>query len=152
MLASRRWRDWNPPAIFQECPERELTKLTKPTSVSFVSAISGETQIISAPADEPDAWREPFHAWALSECVFKDRCFGGIGCLHVHFCEWADAHNAVPCTRETFEQLLSDAGFLHADGFVSSLILHEDWEAAHWKPQPAKATPALKPRKKWGVR
>lgn len=92
------------------------------------------------PADDPDGWREPFHAWALSECVFKDRCFGGIGCLRVHFCEWADAHNAVPCTRQTFEQLLTDAGFLVCDGMVSGLILKEDYDAAHWKPAPKAVT------------
>jgi hypothetical protein len=41
MLASRRWRDWNPPAIFQECPERELTKPTEPLRVtSFVIFVS----------------------------------------------------------------------------------------------------------------
>jgi len=137
-----KWLDWKPgDEIISVFPYTELTKLTKPTSVSFVSAISGETQIISAPADDPDAWRKPFHAWALSECVFRDRCFGGIGCLHVHFCEWADAHNDVPCTRETFEALLTDAGFLVCDGMVSGVILSEDWHAAHWKPEPPKAVP-----------
>ncbi len=35
MLASRRRRDWNPPAIFEECPKRELTKPTEPLSSQF---------------------------------------------------------------------------------------------------------------------
>jgi hypothetical protein len=128
-------------------------RLRRSLKVPDTPCVKSVLSVIShAPADEPDAWREPFHAWATSQCVFKDRCFGGIGCLHVHFCEWADAHNAVPCTRQTFEQLLTDAGYLHADGFVSGLILSEDWHAAHWRPEPPKATPALKPKKIWGVR
>lgn len=137
-----KWLDWQPGnEIISTCPEIVPAKPSKLPFAGFDGSKVGHPQIISAPADEPDAWREPFHAWALSECVFKDRCFGGIGCLHVHFCEWADAHNAVPCTRQTFEQLLTDAGYLHADGFVSGLILSEDWHAAHWQPKPAKATP-----------
>jgi hypothetical protein len=94
------------------------------------------------PADDLAAWRVPFQAWLKSDCVVKDRCFGGIGCLHVHFAEWAITHDAVPCTRDTFERLLSDAGYLYADGFVSSLILAEDWEAAFWKPQTPNAITA----------
>jgi hypothetical protein len=40
MLASRRRRDWNPPAIFQEFPERELTKLTEPLPPTVLSFLS----------------------------------------------------------------------------------------------------------------
>ncbi len=83
------------------------------------------------PADEPDAWRAPFRAWATSRCVRNARCFGGIGLLHIHFCEWTVAFSTVaPCTRQTFERLLSDAGFIIADGLVQGLLLREDMEAA----------------------
>lgn len=49
MLASRRWRDWNPPAIFQECPERELTKPTEPLPSPNLSVLS----VPSLPVSEP---------------------------------------------------------------------------------------------------
>ena len=126
-----KWLDWQPgDEIISTFPETSPTKPTKEGFDGSVGSKVEEPQIISAPVDDPAAWREPFHAWALSECVFKDRCFGGIGCLHVHFAEWAITHDAVPCTRDTFEVLLSDAGFLFCDGMVSGLILHEDYDAA----------------------
>lgn len=146
-----KWLDWKPgDANISVYPKAEPAKPAEPPFAGFAGSIPGDSQIISSPADDPEAWREAFYGWTVSECAFKDRCFGGIGCLHVHFCEWADAHNAVPCTRETFEQLLSDAGFLHADGFVSGLILREDWEASRWKPPPPKAQIVPKPRKNGG--
>ncbi len=98
--------------------------------------------LLRPPADDPAAWRVVFHQWRTRQCVAKDRCFGGIGCLHLDFAEWAIAHDAVPSTRATFEALLDEAGFLHADGYVSGLILAEDWHAAFWKPEPAKPTPS----------
>jgi hypothetical protein len=57
MLASRRWRDWNPPAIFQECPERELTKPTEPLSspvLSFLSVPTLPVSKINAPSASTD--------------------------------------------------------------------------------------------------
>ncbi len=86
------------------------------------------------PLDEPDAWRGPFRQWMTEQCVSKDRCFGGIGRLLIHFAEWSIANDSVPCTRPTFETLLTEAGFLQADGFVSGLFLAEDWGAARCKP------------------
>jgi len=90
--------------------------------------------------DEVHQWDDSMHArrgsfgqWRMTTCVVKERCFGGVGCLHVRFAAWCIAHDALPCTRETFETLLTDAGFLIADGLVSGLILAEDWQAAHWK-------------------
>jgi hypothetical protein len=47
MLASRWWRDWNPPAIFQECPERELTKPTETLSSPVLSFLSVPTLPVS---------------------------------------------------------------------------------------------------------
>ena len=82
------------------------------------------------PPDDPAAWEAAFASWVKSACVRHDRSFGGIGCLYVHFAEWAITHDAVPCTRQTFEVLLTKGGFLLCDGMVSGLILHEDFEAA----------------------
>ena len=43
--------------------------------------------------------------------------------------------------RETFVAIVMALGFQIVDGMVSGLILAEDWQAAHWKPEPAKANP-----------
>lgn len=138
MQAINRWRNWTPTGEkFGDSLNLELPKLTKPAfgvskpaSVSFVSSIPGQTQNFSdaIPIHDPAAWAEDFHRWALANCVYRDRCFGGIGCLHRDFGEWAVSHESVPCTRDVFEQLLRDAGFLFADGLVYGLILKEDWE------------------------
>ena len=74
----------------------------------------------------PAAWAEDFHLWAISRCIFRGRCFGGIGALLRDFCEWQVIRDEVPCTRRTFEALLRDAGFLFADGLVSGLLLKAD--------------------------
>ena len=125
-----KWLDWQPGnEIISTFLEPKLTKPTKPTSVSFVRAKSGEAQIISDPADDSAAWRAGFCGWMALACVVRDRCFGGIGSLYIQFCEWTIAHNAAPCTRETFEVLLTNAGYSLADGMVSGLILAEDWES-----------------------
>jgi hypothetical protein len=72
---------------------------------------------------DPAAWAEDFHRWALSRCVFRDRCFGGISALWRDFAEWQVMRDDVPPTRRTFEALLRDAGFLFADGLVYGLLL-----------------------------
>src|ERR1700694_1219275 len=54
-----KWLDWQPgDENISVSPEPELTKLTKTNSVSFVSATSGTSQIISAP--EHDLAAEEF--------------------------------------------------------------------------------------------
>jgi hypothetical protein len=82
------------------------------------------------PPVDPAEWREPFVRWLDSACVRAPRCFGGVGCLHIAFCEWAISHDDVPCNRLTFECLLRESGFLFSDGLVSDLILRDDFEAA----------------------
>jgi hypothetical protein len=132
-----KWLDWQPEdEIISTLPGTELTKLTESNFVNSVSATLEESRSISDQADDPSAWRKVFHQWRTRQCVSKDRCFGGVSSLHIHFAEWAIAHDAVPCTRPTFEVLLGEAGFLVCDGMVSGLILAEDWHAAHWKPDP----------------
>jgi len=128
-----KWLDWKPgDEIISVFPQTELTKLTKPTSVSFVSAASGVTKIISAPTDHPDAWREPFSRWLDSACVRSTRCFGGASCLHIAFCEWEVQRGRVPSTRDTFERLLTERGFLIGEVagvvLVSGLTFREDFE------------------------
>ncbi len=50
--------------------------------------------------------REPFVRWLDACCMCHPRCFGGVSCLHLDFCEWMIARNEVPCTRDIFESLL----------------------------------------------
>jgi hypothetical protein len=108
----------------------ELTKLTKSGSVSFVSSLPRQISIISPASGmanhDPAAWAEDFHRWAINQCVFRDRCFAGIGGLLRHFCEWQVMRDEVPCTRNTFEALLRDGGFFFAEGLVYGLLLKAD--------------------------
>lgn len=81
------------------------------------------------PAQDPSAWAEDFHRWALSCCVWRERAFGGIGRLHTHFSEWAACHESVPCTRQVFEAIIGSQGLFLADGLVYGIILTADAEA-----------------------
>lgn len=85
------------------------------------------------PRCDPTVWLPEFFAWVRSQCFFRDRCFGGIGSLHVHFSEWCFQSGSVPCSRQTFEWILRDQDFLIANGLVSGLILAADetvWQEA----------------------
>lgn len=86
-----------------------------------------------APAD-PEEWRGPFVQWLDSTCALHPRVFGGVVALHNAYCEWEIARNGVPCTRETFERLLAELGFLTGEVggtlLVSGLAFREDVEAA----------------------
>jgi hypothetical protein len=72
------------------------------------------------------AWAEDFHRWAISQCVFRDRCFGAISALFRDFADWQVIRHDVPCTCRTFERLLREAGFFFADGLVYGLLLKAD--------------------------
>jgi hypothetical protein len=79
---------------------------------------------------DPAACAEDFHHWAITRCVFRDRCFGSVGALLSDFTEWQAMRDEAPCTRKTFESLLRAAGFLFADRLVSGLYRasHESFE------------------------
>jgi len=78
---------------------------------------------------DPSFWNEDFFRWALDRCVYRDRCFCGVGALCADFGSWAVFHNTVPCTRRIFQELLENAGLFIADGLVYGLILREDLES-----------------------
>lgn len=141
MLATRRWRDWEPSAIFQECPERELTKPTEPLPSSLLSVLSVPSLLVSK-TNTPSAsiqphdlakLREPFSRWLDSVCVRSPRCFSGVACLHIAFCEWVAERGGIPCDRETFERLLTELGILVGEVsgvvLVSGLTFREDLES-----------------------
>lgn len=85
---------------------------------------------LDASRSDPEEWRAPFVQWVDSACALHPRCFGGIACLHLAFCEWEIARDEVPCNRQIFEQLLTELGFLMGEVggavLVSGLILRED--------------------------
>ncbi len=138
MLASRRWRDWTPPESSDKGPEHEPPKPPKP----ILSVLSVHTLAISEKASEPDRsplhesaeWRETFAQWLDSVCARHPRAFGGVAALHLAYCEWEIARNGVPCTRETFERLLGELGFLIGEVagvvLVSGLAFREDVTSA----------------------
>ena len=135
MLAIDRWRNWRPSGEkFEGFPECEPAKPPEPTFEGFEGATSEQIQNFSdRPPDAPDAWREDFGRWMTANCIRREdrEDWGGIGCLHVDFCEWAVLNDSVPCQRSTFERLLEDAGFQCVDGMTGGLLLRTDWQAHH---------------------
>jgi hypothetical protein len=128
-MRSDYWRNWTPGGkqIIEEHPKVELTKLTKPGSVSFGSSRPGYIPIIS-----PEEWAADVAIWMKERCAHRegrdDR--GGVGPMLVDFGEWAVTHHSVPCTRLVLEALLRDAGFIVVDGMVQGLVLLADLLAA----------------------
>jgi hypothetical protein len=105
----------------------------------------------SIPPNDPAEWRKPFAKWLDSVCVRNSRCFGGVACLHIAFCEWEAGRGGVPCNRDTFELLLKESGFLMGEVagvvLVSGLTFREDAEAVGlWPASEAhRAIPIPKP-------
>lgn len=100
--------------------------------------IIGLLESASIPAGATAKWRKPFAKWLDSACVRDPRCSGGVGCLHVAFCEWAIAQDDVPCKRFTFECLLRESGLsideIAGVVLVSGLTFREDSEAVGFRP------------------
>jgi len=88
--------------------------------------------------DDPAVWRKSFARWLESTCVRHPRCFGGVGCLHIAFCKWESGRGGVPCSRNTFERLLVESGFLTGEVagvvLVSGLTFREDFEVYQCPP------------------
>lgn len=135
MLTIDRWRNWRPSEErFDESPGCEPPKPSKSAFEGFEGSTSEQVQNFSdRPSDEPEAWRPDFNRWMAANCIHREGRddWGGIGFLHVDFCEWAVSNDSVPCQRGTFERLLLDDGFLCVDGMASGLVLRTDWQAHH---------------------
>ena len=137
MLATRRWRDWNSAQRLEKSADQELTKPTKRPREPLSSVLSVHTQPISrtntlsgtVPPHDPAAWREPFTRWLDFACVRSPRWFTSVAHLHTAYCEWEEMKGGVPCTRDTFERLFRELGFLLPNGLVSGLAFREDFEA-----------------------
>ncbi len=130
MLAIDRWRNWRPSdEKFDESPGCEPSKPSEPAFEGFEGSTSEQIQNFSdRPPHVPDAWREDFNRWRAEWCVSRSgyEDAGSVACLLVNFAEWCIAHNAVPCTRATFETLLEDSGFRCADGMAAGIVLKVD--------------------------
>jgi len=83
----------------------------------------------TTPAEAPID--EGWGLWMLARCVYRDRCFGGVGALYVDLARWcADHGRPVPASRRAFVTALQAAGFaVTTDGLVYGLMLTEDLEA-----------------------
>jgi hypothetical protein len=110
-------------ALNSICNSSETTTANSPKKPLLAAGISPHN---------PEAWRAPFKEWLDSQCTVHQRAFGGLTCLHIGFCEWEQAREGVPCTRETFEALLGEFDFLigEVEGtlLVSGLIFKDDAE------------------------
>jgi hypothetical protein len=127
-------------------PPSVLSVLSVPTiPVSKTFAPSTGTLL-----HDPTEWREPFARWLGFACVISPRCFGGVVCLHIAYSEWEVRQGGVPCTRDTFERLLTERGFLVGEVagvvLVSGLILKDDWLAHERFQNPALARTAVPAR------
>jgi hypothetical protein len=86
--------------------------------------------------------------WLLEKCVYRARCSGGMGGLHLDFARWCAAQClTLPESRRSFVAALQAAGFaVTADGLVSGLVLREDVEAVfHTKAAPEDSQPPERP-------
>jgi len=68
--------------------------------------------------------------WMLARCVYRDRCFGGVGALYLDLSRWcADHGQTAPESRRAFAAELQAEGFaVTTDGLVYGLMLGEDLE------------------------
>jgi hypothetical protein len=153
VLATNRWRNWQPQAEKSGVSARiSPPKPPKPTSEGFEGVTQANTtNFVTASEIAPQAqrevaalcldyWRQSFNRWLNSSCLRRPRWFGGLTCLHLSFCEWQSAMKAEPCDRETFIALLCERDYLVGEveetALVSGLALKEDVRAFERDPAP----------------
>ena len=110
------------------CRAIQSRPLTFPPALRFPP----RTPSASIPPHGLAKCKEPFSRRLDSACVRSPRGFGGVSRLHIAFREWEVQRGGVPSTRDTFERLLAERGFLMGEVagvvLVSSLIFREDFE------------------------
>ena len=105
-------------------PLLDSLRAYKPEIVALLQSRS-EQETDSAPdSDAPGLWM-------LARCVYRDRCFGGVGALFLDLTRWCADHGMpLPESRRAFTAELQSEGFaVTTDGLVYGLMLGEDWEA-----------------------
>lgn len=109
-----------------------LRKSLELPNLTCVMSKDSRSELGRIPSHDPAERRKRFARWLDSACVRSPRCFGGVSCLHIAFCEWEVQQGGIPSTRDTFELLLTEQGFLIGDVagvvLVSGLIFREDFE------------------------
>jgi len=95
----------------------------------------------------PAEWRTAFARWIASACVGHWRLHGGVGRLHVAFCESEVGRGAVPCSRADFEALLREQGWEIEQplALVNGLMLRVDVDA-RLLPENAERSPSKSPQ------
>jgi hypothetical protein len=104
-------------------PLLDSLRAYKPEIVALLQSRS-EQETDSAPdSDAPGLWM-------LARCVYRDRCFGGVGALFLDLARWcADHGQTAPESRRAFAAELQAEGFaVTTDGLVYGLMLGEDLE------------------------
>jgi hypothetical protein len=94
---------------------------------------------------DPEMWLSEFEKWASDRCIFRDRSWGGVGCLHRDFSEWCCTHHSVPCWQKTFKRLLIGQGFQLENGLVYGLTQRTRSHAAAKMSPPARPVSLQKP-------
>jgi hypothetical protein len=94
----------------------------------IVALLQSRTEQETNPAPESDA----LGLWMLARCVYRDRCWGGVGALYLDLARWCAEHGQpAPESRRAFAAELQAEGFaVTTDGLVYGLMLGEDLEAA----------------------
>jgi hypothetical protein len=111
-------------------------------NVSGLSYTSLTAPLKGMALQDPTMWIPEFEVWALRECIFRDRCFGGLGALHRAFSDWCLRNHSVPCRRDTFEQLLERHGFMICELLAYGLLLREDGKGKPLPPNSHGSKPA----------
>jgi hypothetical protein len=77
---------------------------------------------------DPSEWEDDCCEWIGERVTHREHFddWGGLSALHCSFAKWSVDHGRVPCTRQTLEALLRDAGFLVVNGMVQGVLLTED--------------------------
>jgi hypothetical protein len=141
----------------QQIPNGPEIERAEPAEASLVTSDSpraarSETieRYPGIPRPDPDAWREPVAEWLESECVRHWRCHSSVSSLHQAYSDWDVSHGFPPCNRETFGELLQEAGFLIAGELVSALILRADLDGLCGYPPYAKVLADVRPIRRSG--
>jgi len=94
----------------------------------IIALLQSRTEQETDCAPESDA----LGLWMLARCVYRDRCFGGVGALYLDLARWCTEHGRpMPASRRAFAAELQTEGFvLTTEGLVYGLLLAEDLEAA----------------------
>ena len=103
-----------------------LAEVCGPLSVEPEKRSRTEAEL--KPEQDHKAWADDFRQWMGERCTPRRarEDWAGVGALLVDFAEWSVNRGEVPCSRNTLEKLLGDAGFVVVNGMVRGLVLNAD--------------------------